>query len=59
LRALELTLGAYLSGVTGRVVTLPLEKDHPVYQKGIAGMAEVAAWEGSPTKRAGIFGLRE
>lgn len=58
-RALELALGAYISGVTGKVVTLPLQINHPVYQKGIAGMAEVNAWELSNTKRAGLFGLRQ
>lgn len=58
-RALELALGAYLSGVTGQVVTLPLDTNHPVYQKGIAGLVDVEAWEHSTTKRAGLFGLRE
>lgn len=57
-RALELALAAYVSGVTGQVITLPLDTDHPVYQKGIAGMAEVDAWEHSRTKQAGLFGLR-
>jgi predicted dehydrogenase len=57
-RALELAFGAYLSGVTGQVVTLPLDTDHPLYQKGIAGMVEVDAWEHSTTKQAGLFGLR-
>ena len=57
-RALELALGAYLSGVTGKVVTLPLNTSHPVYQKGIAGMAETEAWEHSTTAKAGLFGLR-
>ncbi|MDZ4767390.1 MAG: Gfo/Idh/MocA family oxidoreductase [Chloroflexota bacterium] len=57
-RALETTLGAYLSGVTGRVVTLPLAADHPVYMNGIRGMKDVEAWAESRTKTAGIFGLR-
>lgn len=58
-RALEIALAGYLSGVTGQVVTLPLETDHPVFQKGISGLSEVASWAGSQTKRAGIFGLRK
>ncbi len=58
-RALQIALGAYVSGVTGEVVSLPLEPAHPVYQKGIDGIAELDAWEGSKTKAAGIFGLRE
>jgi predicted dehydrogenase len=57
-RALELALAAYVSGAIGRTVTLPLPADHPVYQKGIAGMAEVEVWEASRTKQAGLFGLR-
>lgn len=58
-RALELALAAYVSGVTGQVVTLPFDTNHPVHQKGIAGMAEVDAWEHSRTKHAGLFGLRK
>ena len=58
-RALEVALGAYLSGVTGRVVRLPLEEDHPVFLQGIAGLAQSAVWEHSRTLRSGIFGLRD
>ncbi len=58
-RALEVALSAYLSGVTGRVVSLPLPEYHPVYQKGVYGLAEVDVWPQSRTKRAGIFGLRD
>lgn len=57
-RALEVTLGAYLSGVTGRVVELPLTKGTPVYEQGIAGLREVEAWQGSRTKAAGLFGMK-
>lgn len=57
-RALDIALGAYLSGVTGRTITLPLPSDHPVYMKGLLGMAEADVWEHSTTKRVGIFGLR-
>ncbi|MCY4072183.1 MAG: Gfo/Idh/MocA family oxidoreductase [Chloroflexi bacterium] len=58
-RALQITLGAYISGVTGKVVSLPLDSSSPVYHKGIDGIAELQAWEQSKTKRAGLFGLRE
>lgn len=58
-RALDIVLGAYASAATGRVVTLPLASENPVYQKGIDGIAELAVWEGSKTKAAGLFGLRE
>lgn len=57
-RALEVTLGAYLSGLTGHVVTLPLETNHPVYQQGIKGMVDVGAWPKSRTKAAGLYGTR-
>ncbi len=57
-RALELALAGYTAGVTGQTVTLPLPEDHPVYQVGIAGMAEVTAWTDSKAKQAGLFGLR-
>ena len=57
-RALEIVLGAYVSAVTGRVVTLPLDTSHPVYRKGIDGIIELEVWEHSKTKAAGLFGLR-
>ncbi|MCY4019239.1 MAG: Gfo/Idh/MocA family oxidoreductase [Chloroflexi bacterium] len=58
-RALQIALGAYVSGVTGRVVSLPLDSSSPVYQKGIDGIVELGAWDESKTKAAGLFGLRE
>lgn len=57
-RALEVALAAYLSGVTGRVVALPLEEDHPVFLQGIAGLARSDVWSQGRTARSGIFGLR-
>ncbi len=57
-RALQIALGAYISGVTGQVISLPLDTTSPVYQKGIAGIKELDAWHGSKTKAAGLFGLR-
>lgn len=57
-RTLQLALGGYVSGSSGQVVTLPLERDNPVYQKGIAGIPELNVWAASKTKQAGIFGLR-
>ncbi len=58
-RALHLALAGYQSGVTGHTMTLPLSPDNPVYQKGIAGMAEAQIWDESRTKSAGLFGLRD
>ena len=56
-RALEVALGGYLSGVTGRTVTLPLDTENPVFVQGIAGLSAVGAWAESRTRKAGIFGL--
>ncbi|MDE2821445.1 MAG: Gfo/Idh/MocA family oxidoreductase [Chloroflexota bacterium] len=58
-RALQIALGAYISGVTGKVQSLPLDSSNPVYHKGIDGIAELQAWDESKTKAAGLFGLRE
>lgn len=57
-RALEIVLGAYASAVTGRVVSLPLDRASPVYRKGIDGIVDLDVWAGSKTKAAGLFGLR-
>jgi len=58
-RALEIVLGAYASAVTGRVVSLPLDRESPIYKKGLDGIKELDVWEQSKTKAAGLFGLRE
>jgi hypothetical protein len=57
-RALEMALAAYLSGAAGRVVTLPLSPDHPVYQEGIDGIVRSEVWGESRARAAGLFGLR-
>lgn len=57
-RALEVALAAYVSGVTGQLVTLPLSLDHPVYQKGLLGITDLASAMASRTQKAGIFGLK-
>jgi len=56
-RALEIVLGAYASAVTGRVVRLPLDRESPVYRKGIDGIVELEAWPHSKTVAARLFGL--
>ncbi len=57
-RALHITLGAYTSAVTGKVISLPLDESHPVYRKGIDGIVELEAWKHSKARAAGLFGLR-
>jgi predicted dehydrogenase len=58
-RALELALAAYLSGVTGRTIPLPLDTDTPLFNQGISGLKDMAAWSQSRTKKSGIFGLKD
>jgi predicted dehydrogenase len=57
LRSLEATLAAYVSGATGRLVSLPLAPDDPVYQRGVLGLQELPMWKDSPLVRRGLFGL--
>ena len=57
-RALEIALAGYLSGSTGRTIELPFPLDHPVYLKGIHGVADIEGYENSKARKAGIFGLR-
>lgn len=57
-RALEIALAAYLSSSTGKTIDLPLPEDHPVFLKGVHGIADVESKANSKTKKAGIFGLR-
>lgn len=58
-RALELALAGYLSGATGTTIDLPFPEEHPVFQKGIHGIADVESKANSKTKQAGIFGLSD
>jgi len=57
LRALDATLGAYVSAATGRTIALPLPADHPVHQRGIAGLADLALDPDSAIARRGVFGV--
>ena len=57
LRVLDSVLGAYVAGALGRSVELPLPDDHPVYLKGVAGIAELDLPGRSPVLRRGLFGV--
>jgi len=46
LRALEATIAAYVSGATGRIVAIPLDRDSPAFHRGALGIPEL---EQSPT----------
>ena len=57
-RALEATLGAYVSAATGRTIDLPLPADHPVHRRGLAGLGDLSLAPGGAIARQGIFGIR-
>ncbi|MFL5680014.1 MAG: Gfo/Idh/MocA family protein [Chloroflexota bacterium] len=56
LRTLETTLAAYQSAATGRSVALPLDRDGPVFRRGIAGLAELPLDADGPVARQHVFG---
>jgi predicted dehydrogenase len=58
LQVLDAVLGAYLAGALGTPVSLPIPADHPVYQRGTAGIADVELPPSSPVLRRGLFGTR-
>jgi predicted dehydrogenase len=55
---LEATLAAYASAATGRVWDLPLKPGGPLYERGLAGLAELDLAPSSPIRRKAIFGIR-
>jgi predicted dehydrogenase len=58
LQVLDAVLGAYLAGALGTPVSLPIPADHPVYQRGTAGIADVELPPSSPVVGRGLFGTR-
>jgi predicted dehydrogenase len=57
LRVLDAVLGAYVAGATGAQVSLPLPVDHPVFNKGSAGIADLDLPPSSPVVRRGLYGV--
>jgi predicted dehydrogenase len=57
LTALETALASYASAATGRVVSLPLANEEPLYQWGISGLKGLALWDDGPVRQRGVFGL--
>jgi predicted dehydrogenase len=55
LHALESTLAAYASGVTGRMVELPLSPGDPMYEFGALGVAQLDLPAWSPVRTRGLF----
>ena len=56
LRVLEAVVGAYAASTTGRVVSLPLERDDPLFERGVAGLRELEGVGRAPALH-GLFGL--
>lgn len=56
LRVLDAVLGAYIAGALGERIALPLPTDHPVYQQGSLGIADLDVPASSPVAQRGLFG---
>lgn len=56
-RALELVLAAYESAALERSVGLPLAREDPVYELGVAGLSQLELPATSRLRQRGIFGL--
>ena len=54
---LETTLAVYASAATGRAWDLPLREGDPIYERGVAGLAELDLAPSSPIRRKRIFGI--
>ncbi len=54
---LEATLAVYASGATGRTWELPLTPGEPLYERGVAGLAELDLSPSSPIRTKRIFGI--
>ena len=57
LHVLEAAVAAYESAATGRTIALPLAAADPVYQRGVAGLAELDLPTWSPVRSKQIFGI--
>jgi predicted dehydrogenase len=57
LHVLEAAVAAYESAATGRTIALPLDEADPVYQRGVAGIAELDLPTWSPVRSKQIFGV--
>jgi UDP-N-acetyl-2-amino-2-deoxyglucuronate dehydrogenase len=55
LRILEATVGALESACTGRMVSIPLDRDDPVFREGVLGIAELDLPEWSPARRRSLY----
>jgi UDP-N-acetyl-2-amino-2-deoxyglucuronate dehydrogenase len=54
---LEATLAAYASAATGTTWELPLQRGNPIYERGVAGLAELDLAPSSHIRQKRIFGV--
>jgi predicted dehydrogenase len=55
LRILEATVGALESAATGATVRIPLDRDDPVFQRGVLGVADLVLPDWSPVRRRSLY----
>lgn len=55
LRILEATVGALKSAATGELVSIPLDREDPVFRRGVLGVQELDLPEWSPALRRGLY----
>lgn len=55
LRTLEVTIAAYASGATGRIIDVPLGRDGPAFLRGALGIPELAQSPTSPVSGTLLF----
>jgi predicted dehydrogenase len=55
LRILEATVGALRSAATGQLVQIPLDREDPVFRRGVTGVEDLDLPEWSPTRLRGLY----
>ncbi len=55
LRILEATVGALKSAATGQLVSIPLDREDPVFRRGVLGVEELELPDWSPALRRGLY----
>jgi predicted dehydrogenase len=55
LRILEATVGALESAATGALVQIPLDREDPVFQRGVTGVEDLDLPEWSPARLRGLY----
>jgi predicted dehydrogenase len=54
-RILQATVGALKSAATGELVSIPLDRDDPVFLRGVLGLEELELPDWSPVNRHGLY----